>query len=212
MSTLNLFRVSESGASCPNLVSSLVRALVPSRSLYPEQSLSRAMVREQQQGYEPVSTAPGGGHSSIALPITPQPNAHHHSSSSSPPKHTRMRHRFRPTMPALSLALVHLSFFLWWTHKAKPTIDAAHSILRIHSPSLDAGAPVTATGSCEVCVVDPDNALCEYGINSVRLSRQFEGSGVRLRRALEKALMGEEIGIGILGASVTAGECLFLST
>jgi hypothetical protein len=48
-------------------------------------------------------------------------------------------------------------------------------------------------------------------MNSVRLSRQFEGSGVRVRRALEKALRGEEIGIGILGASVTAGTSLLFS-
>lgn len=47
-------------------------------------------------------------------------------------------------------------------------------------------------------------------MNSVRMSRQFEGSGVRVRRAMEKALRGEEIGIGILGASVTAGEFSFL--
>ena len=65
---------------------------------------------------------------------------------------------------------------------------------------------MTATGSCEVCVQDPANELCQYGMNSVKLSRQFEGSGVRVRRALEKALRGEEIGIGILGASVTAGK------
>ncbi|GAA5954571.1 hypothetical protein JCM3765_003815 [Sporobolomyces pararoseus] len=138
---------------------------------------------------------------SIALPVTPQPN------SSSSTTSSLRRTRFRPTLPTLSLALIHISFFLWWTHKARPTLNAAHSILSTStSATLPGGVPVTATGSCEVCVQDPGNELCQYGMNSVKLSRQFEGSGVRVRRALEKALRGEEIGIGILGASVTAGH------
>ncbi|GAA6017337.1 hypothetical protein JCM11491_000637 [Sporobolomyces phaffii] len=138
----------------------------------------------------------------IALPITPI------ASPLQPPSSSLRRTRFRPTLPTLSLALIHISFFLWWTHKARPTLDAAHSILAssVHSPGGGGGLDGTATGSCEVCVVDPTNELCEYGMNSVRTSRQYEGSGVRVRKALAKALRGEEIGIGILGASVTAGH------
>ncbi|GAA5907311.1 SGNH/GDSL hydrolase family protein [Sporobolomyces salmoneus] len=134
------------------------------------------------------------------------------SSSSSSTSPSLRRTRFRPTLPTLSLALIHISFFLWWTHQARPTLDKANSILSTssHLQSHEGGGsvpvPVAATGSCEVCVNEPGNALCEYGMNSVRMSRQYEGSGVRVRRALEKALRGEEIGIGILGASVTAGH------
>jgi hypothetical protein len=145
---------------------------------------------------------------SRALPITPIASPHvqpHSSSSSSSTSASLRRTRFRPTLPTLSLALIHISFFLWWTHKARPSLDAAHSILST-STSGGGSLTATATGSCEVCIVDPGNELCDYGMNSVRLSRQFEGSGVRVRRALEKALRGEEIGIGILGASVTAGQ------
>lgn len=145
---------------------------------------------------------------SIALPITPilSPQPPSGSSSSSP---SLRRTRFRPTLPTLSLALIHISFFLWWTHQARPTLDAAHSIISTHKSAASSSSSDNvdvATGSCEVCIVDPGNELCEYGMNSVRMSRQYEGSGVRVRRMLEKALRGEAVGIGILGASVTAGE------
>ncbi|KAK4699344.1 hypothetical protein P7C70_g6918, partial [Phenoliferia sp. Uapishka_3] len=40
------------------------------------------------------------------------------------------------------------------------------------------------------------------------MSRTFEGSGTRVRRVLEKALRGEPVGVGIIGASVTVGHGL----
>lgn len=64
----------------------------------------------------------------------------------------------------------------------------------------------TATSSCEVCHLDPKDPLCRYGLDNIRLSRAYEGSGYRLRQVLRRALAGEEIGIGVLGASVTAGH------
>ena len=54
--------------------------------------------------------------------------------------------------------------------------------------------------SCEVCVLQsyPDEMLCQYGVDNIRLSRQYEGSGFRVRRFLEKALRGEAISIAVL--------------
>ncbi|GAA5990232.1 hypothetical protein JCM10908_005886 [Rhodotorula pacifica] len=60
--------------------------------------------------------------------------------------------------------------------------------------------------SCEVCHLDPFDPLCEYGEHNIRLSRAFEGSGFRLQRALKKILAGEEVNIGVLGASITQGH------
>ena len=68
--------------------------------------------------------------------------------------------------------------------------------------------------------------MCEYGRDNIKLSRAFDGSGVRVRRMLEKAMRGEAIGVGvstscislavtqilnffllqIIGASVTVGH------
>lgn len=52
------------------------------------------------------------------------------------------------------------------------------------------------TATCEVCVATPDDPLCEYGLDNVRLSRSYEGSGHRVRKFLEKALRGEKVRIG----------------
>ncbi|GAA5990234.1 hypothetical protein JCM10908_005887 [Rhodotorula pacifica] len=64
----------------------------------------------------------------------------------------------------------------------------------------------TATSSCEVCHLDPTNPLCRYGLDNIRMSRAYEASGHRLRKVLRRALDGEKIGVGILGASVTLGH------
>ncbi|GAA5933742.1 SGNH/GDSL hydrolase family protein [Sporobolomyces koalae] len=153
---------------------------------------------------------------SVSLPITPisTPTQSLGSGTSSSSLPLRRTSRIRPSLTTLSLAFVHLSIFLWWTHAARPTLDRAHKIINSSSTSpaslsvVNGGGTgsVTATGSCEVCVLDPGHELCEYGINSVRMSRQYEGSGARVRKALAKALRGEELSIGILGASVTAGH------
>ncbi|GJN93869.1 hypothetical protein Rhopal_006928-T1 [Rhodotorula paludigena] len=62
--------------------------------------------------------------------------------------------------------------------------------------------------SCRPCDIDPTNPLCEYGDSAIRVSRAYEGSGVRVRKVLAKALRGEKVKIGVLGASVTAGHGL----
>lgn len=71
---------------------------------------------------------------------------------------------------------------------------------------LNETVPDLATTSCEVCILNPSNPLCEYGLDNIRMSRAYEGSGARLRRVLKRALKGEEIGVGVIGASVTAGH------
>ncbi|SGY55648.1 BQ5605_C006g04055 [Microbotryum silenes-dioicae] len=65
-----------------------------------------------------------------------------------------------------------------------------------------------ATLSCELCIVDPHNSLCVYGIDNIRQSKHFSSSGHRVRRFMEKALRGENVTIGVIGASVTAGHGL----
>ncbi|KAM0749799.1 hypothetical protein T439DRAFT_326695 [Meredithblackwellia eburnea MCA 4105] len=65
-----------------------------------------------------------------------------------------------------------------------------------------------SVASCEVCVADPTNPLCEYGLDNVRLSRSYQGSGFRVRKVIEKALRGETVRIGIIGASVSCGHGL----
>lgn len=71
---------------------------------------------------------------------------------------------------------------------------------------LNETVPDLATTSCEVCILNPSNPLCEYGLDNIRMSRAYEGSGARLQRVLKRALKGEEIGVGVIGASVTAGH------
>lgn len=75
---------------------------------------------------------------------------------------------------------------------------------RLGAVSSSRGAPP----SCRLCDADPSNPLCEYGDAAIRMSRAFEGSGVRVRRFLAKALRGDEVKIGVIGASVTAGHGL----
>ncbi|GAA5921946.1 hypothetical protein JCM1841_005009 [Sporobolomyces salmonicolor] len=118
------------------------------------------------------------------------------------------RSRLRPSVSTLGWALFHACVFLWYydqLRSAPPRRPAA----ALPGPLLALNgsvSPALATSSCEVCILDPSDPLCEYGIDSVRLSRAYEGSGARLRRVLEKALRGEEVGIGVIGASVTAGH------
>ncbi|KAK4702374.1 hypothetical protein P7C70_g3849, partial [Phenoliferia sp. Uapishka_3] len=71
-----------------------------------------------------------------------------------------------------------------------------------HFPFNKASPPAT----CDTCRLDPTDPLCMYGRDNIQLSRMYEGSGHRVRRVIEKALRGERISIGIIGASVTAGH------
>ena len=77
------------------------------------------------------------------------------------------------------------------------------------SPIPLPSSSLSATSSCEVCVATPSDPLClQYGLDNIRLSRAYEGSGHRVRRFVEKALRGEEVSVGIIGASVSLGHGL----
>ncbi|KAI5480705.1 capsular related protein, Esterase, SGNH hydrolase-type domain containing [Pseudohyphozyma bogoriensis] len=88
----------------------------------------------------------------------------------------------------------------------RPYIEALNFPTSLTFPSFNANVPDLATQSCELCIIDPSHPLCEYGIDNIRLSRMYEGSGYRVRKFLEKALRGEKVKIGVMGASVTTGH------
>lgn len=64
------------------------------------------------------------------------------------------------------------------------------------------------TTSCELCHHSLHHRMCEYGLDNIRLSRAYEGSGARLRKVLARGSQGHTINVGVLGASVTAGHGL----
>ncbi|KAM0746021.1 hypothetical protein T439DRAFT_330212 [Meredithblackwellia eburnea MCA 4105] len=66
----------------------------------------------------------------------------------------------------------------------------------------------SAPPTCDFCLLEPEDDKCKYGRDNIRLSRAYDGSGFRMRKMLEKAIRGEPIGIGVLGASVTYGHAM----
>ncbi|GAA5894305.1 hypothetical protein JCM6882_007626 [Rhodosporidiobolus microsporus] len=131
--------------------------------------------------------------------------------------------RYRPTLPTLAFVAFHIALFAYYRHNWKSSSLQVNNFtprpaevpprldnLRSSDPTLtlSSSLPSLATTSCEVCHLDPSNPLCEYGLDAIRMSRAYEGSGARLRRVLQKALRGEEITVGVLGASVTQGHSL----
>lgn len=72
------------------------------------------------------------------------------------------------------------------------------SLEGISRPQLAVAVENRGTSStCDYRLLNPDDRMCEYGRDNIRLSRAFDGSGARVRRMLEKALRGEHIGIGV---------------
>ncbi|KPV74149.1 uncharacterized protein RHOBADRAFT_44634 [Rhodotorula graminis WP1] len=116
------------------------------------------------------------------------------------------RTRYRPSLTTVGWILLYAATFLVYQHQLRaggPSGPTSTSL------SLsDAAGSSLATTSCEVCHLDPSNPLCEYGLDNIRTSRAYEGSGARLRRVLQRALAGEEIEVGVIGASVTQGHGL----
>ncbi|KAK4703408.1 translation initiation factor 2 subunit 2, partial [Phenoliferia sp. Uapishka_3] len=87
--------------------------------------------------------------------------------------------------------------------------DLKEHLHDLHLPTFDTKvAEVTPAppASCDPCVLDPLDPLCGYGMDNIRLSEMYMGSGHRVRRVMEKALRGDRVSIGIIGASVTAGH------
>ena len=105
------------------------------------------------------------------------------------------------TRPILILIIVgSLSFLIFQSTIRQHTLATLSAPLKLHLQALSLSlgglpdsAPAPGTQSCEVCVVDPDSPLCEYGLDNVRQSKAFEGSGYRMRKFLEKAIRGEEV-------------------
>ncbi|GAA5833050.1 hypothetical protein JCM11251_006495 [Rhodosporidiobolus azoricus] len=142
--------------------------------------------------------------------------------SSPTPSHHAMasQRRYRPTLPTLAFIVFHACLFAYYRRSLNSTpirpayLDRPTEVLPRTGDNLRSDAtlslannlPSLATSSCEVCHLDPSNPLCEYGLDSIRQSRAYEGSGARLRKVLAKALRGEEITVGVLGASVTQGH------
>lgn len=110
--------------------------------------------------------------------------------------------------------IVVLGYLLLRSPPSPPPIllstDFTQHLLNISAtiPILASSQAPTGVETCEVCVLTPDDPMCEYGVDNINLSRNYEGSGFRVRRFLEKALRGEEIEIAVIGASVTAGHGL----
>ncbi|BGP41614.1 hypothetical protein JCM10449v2_005605 [Rhodotorula kratochvilovae] len=155
------------------------------------------------------------GHPSLpALPRLPPPNSRH----------------YRPSKATLLWACATAALVVYYQLRLKELTTTAEALASLtaaiptrktvqHAAStspakatvdgfavLNETLPHLATASCEVCHLNPANPLCEYGYDNIRMSRAYEGSGARLRKVLAKALRGEEIGVGVLGASITAGH------
>lgn len=107
------------------------------------------------------------------------------------------------------VALNGLALLLW---RSTPGLGTHSDQSYFKSTSSSAGSlllgPSRATESCEVCVLEPEHPLCKYGLDSVRLSRAHQGSGSRVQKVLARALAGEPLAIGVMGASVTTGHGL----
>lgn len=113
------------------------------------------------------------------------------------------RSRNQPFLVAL---LLFNSIILLHHHLAASSPTPSSSRIAFSNTSISSNP---ATASCEVCIATPDDPLCaEYGSTNVRLSRAYQGSGYRVRRFLEKAMRGEEVRIGVIGASVSLGHGL----
>ncbi|GAA5985237.1 hypothetical protein JCM11641_003643 [Rhodosporidiobolus odoratus] len=154
---------------------------------------------------------------SIQLPVSPDrsPLLSHFSSPSS---------QYRRRTPIVTwVAIGCICFLAGSLSRSLPGPSTLHRQATAYFPSLFPSSsfprtpPVsqsyfqpsrTPPPSCALCDADPFNPLCHYGDSAIRLSRAYEGSGLRVRRFLAKALAGEEVTVGILGASVTAGHGL----
>lgn len=97
----------------------------------------------------------------------------------------------------------------------KPIIPnrIAHKQAPLMKTPAYAAAPgfESALPSCRVTDLPDDPLVKEYGQNNIRLSRTYEGSGVRVRRVLQKAIRGEPIKIAVMGGSVSTVSTTILA-
>ncbi|KAI5481658.1 capsular related protein, Esterase, SGNH hydrolase-type domain containing [Pseudohyphozyma bogoriensis] len=155
-----------------------------------------------------------------AIPVAPpSPLRKTHAPPSTPPKpsspfprRNRVLRalRYRPRFPSfVVLAALNILVLLYLVNLVRhlQPAPAVPSTTRDATVSLNTTTTLDpATQSCELCILEPEHPLCEYGMDNVRLSRMYEGSGVRVRKVLEKAMRGEQVRIGVIGASVTQGH------
>lgn len=89
----------------------------------------------------------------------------------------------------------------------KPVIPSRMMHKQVPLVKTPAYAPApgfeNALPSCRITDLPNDQLVTEYGQNNIRLSRTYEGSGVRVRRVLQKAIRGEPIKIAVMGGSVS---------
>ncbi|GAA5923449.1 hypothetical protein JCM3775_007543 [Rhodotorula graminis] len=148
--------------------------------------------------------------SAIRLPPSPDRVVLLGGLSTAPARASRLR------LPQLvALVLLASACFLGGIYVDRNSTAAVDSVvpsslgpLRTSSSRWSGSSKVAPPPSCRLCDADPTNPLCEYGDSAIRMSRAFEGSGVRVRKFLAKALRGDEVKIGVIGASVTAGHGL----
>ncbi|KWU41179.1 hypothetical protein RHOSPDRAFT_23479 [Rhodotorula sp. JG-1b] len=103
-------------------------------------------------------------------------------------------------------------YYQFLLHEERNAADRrTFALSRLNRSEKTKGSPsdldITTT-SCELCHHSPHRRMCEYGLDNIRLSRAYEGSGARLRKVLARGEQGHAINVGVLGASVTAGHGL----
>lgn len=111
-----------------------------------------------------------------------------------------------PSFPSIRRPFLHSNpandDLLWSTaanHQLPPSVALSRGGFG------DGAGNVVDTLTCELCVSQPSHPLCVYGLDNVRLSRAYLGSGHRVRKVIEKALRGEVVEISVIGGSVSVG-------
>ncbi|GMK56824.1 hypothetical protein CspeluHIS016_0306640 [Cutaneotrichosporon spelunceum] len=93
----------------------------------------------------------------------------------------------------------------------RPGLDAATKakLARLDELEAEASAYAVSHGRCDAQL----SALLEdldarWGSTALDMSIGFEGSGLRVRRVVQKLLAGERVGITVLGGSITLGHSM----
>lgn len=137
----------------------------------------------------------------VSSPPRRNPPASHRSNSSfdgaleprSPPR----SHQRLVLLLLLSLSSLTLAFFFGWPYVQDLELD--------FPTSKAATSDVTTMAEpCGMCASSPERCK-EYGVENLKLSRAFTGTGNRLRKVLRKAQRGEPIKTGVIGGSVSEG-------
>lgn len=135
-----------------------------------------------------------------STPSSPTSPTHLRTKSAPLPPYVPQRKALRGRPIRLALAGLAVFVLLYVTSH----VNRVHSIISaLTEHTVEPTTPVPL--ACETCVATPDDPLCSYGVDNIRLSRMYEGSGHRVRKVIEKAMRGDRVSIGIIGASVTAG-------